>query len=242
MKVIPAIDIKDGKVVRLTQGMADKVTVYSEDPVEVAKRWASFGADLIHIVDLDGALQGSLKNFDVIKRIAGSIQSDIEVGGGIRDVKTIEMVLGAGIDKVCIGTKALDMKFLEAVGKNFKHRIVVSVDAKNGTVYSKGWLYNTRMSAINLAKEAEAMGITTINYTDIARDGMLEGPNIRSLKELLKSTHLDVVASGGISSIEDVKKLQALEKDGLMGMIIGKALYEDKIDLAEAIKICSQNE
>lgn len=242
MKIIPAIDIKDGKVVRLTQGMADQVTVYSDDPLEVARRWDAFGVELIHVVDLDGALGGKIQNFDAIKRVAEGIKSKVEVGGGIRDIETIKMILSAGADKVCIGTKALDPEFLENVGRSFKNRIVVSIDAKDGIVYSKGWIHKTKTSAIDLAKEAEKIGITTIIYTDITRDGMLQGPNIRSLKELLSATHLDVIASGGISSIKDVKDLQALEKDGLRGMIIGKALYENKIDLAEAIKVCSQNE
>lgn len=242
MKIIPAIDIKDGKVVRLTQGAADKVTIYSDDPLEVARKWASFGVGLIHIVDLDGALEGRLKNFDLVKQIAREVGSRIELGGGIRDVDTIEKVLSAGIEKVCIGTKALDQEFLADVSRVFKSKIVVSIDAKEGMVYSKGWLHKTKISAINLAGQAENLGITTINYTDITRDGMLRGPNIRSLKELLKSTHLDVVAAGGISSIGDVKALKALESDGLKGMIIGKALYEGKVDLGEAVRICSQNE
>lgn len=240
MKIIPAIDIRGGKVVRLTQGKADQETVYFDDPVAVAEKWASYGVDTIHIVDLDGALTGSLKNFDIIKTIAKKVEPMIELGGGIRDMETIDRVFGGGIDKVCIGTMAIDPQFLKNAGKTFITKIIISIDAKDGFVYSKGWLHKTKKSALDLVREAESLGITTINYTDISRDGMLEGPNIKSLTELLNNTSLDVTAAGGISTIDDVKKLKALEKDGLAAMIIGKALYENKIDLGEAIKICSQ--
>jgi len=246
MLIIPAIDIKGGKVVRLTQGMADKETIYSDKPLEVAKRWASFGVELIHIVDLDGALEESLKNFDIVKEIAKNIKPKIELGGGIRDIGTIEEVLRAGIEKACIGTKALDQRFLARIAKsNFKNRVVISIDAKDGIVYTKGWVNKTRMPATDLAKETAGFGIKTINYTDISRDGMLEGPNLKSLKEIIKLTKLfkvSIIAAGGVSSMDDVKKLKALESAGLDGMIIGKALYEKRIDLGEAIKICSQKE
>ena len=241
MNVIPAIDIKDGKVVRLTQGDASKVTIYSDDPLAIAKKWESFGVELIHIVDLDGALEGKLKNFDIIKNIAASIKPRIELGGGIRDIETIGEVFTAGIERACIGTMALDREFLRGISRNFKNKIIISIDAHNGIVYSKGWVFKTRRSVIDLADEAANLGFTAINYTDISKDGMMEGPNIQSIKKLLRSTNLDIVAAGGISSIEDVKALQSLEPDGLKGMIIGKALYENKIDLGEAIKICSQN-
>jgi phosphoribosylformimino-5-aminoimidazole carboxamide ribotide isomerase len=238
MLVIPAIDIKGGKVVRLVQGKADQVTVYSDDPVEVARRWASFGVGLIHIVDLDGAFEGSLKNFDVVKKIVTAVNVKLELGGGIRDMETIKNVLNAGVDKVCMGTKALDDEFLNGVEKPLRRKIVVSIDAKGGVVYTKGWLNNTKIMAMDVIRKAESLGIVTVNYTDISRDGTLEGPNIKSLKALLGATNLDVVAGGGISSIDDVKALKALEENGLKGIIIGKALYENRIDLAEAIKIC----
>jgi len=238
MKVMPAIDIKDGKVVRLTQGDANKMTVYSEDPVGMAKKWASYGVSLIHVVDLDGAIDGNLKNLGIVKKMAESVKCKIELGGGIRDLAAVESVLAANVDRVCIGTRALDPKFLEFVGKRFKNKIVVSIDAKEGLVYSKGWIHKTKITAIELAKKAEDMGFSTVNYTDISKDGMLQGPNINSLKELLRSVSLDIVAAGGVSSIEDVKALKSLEEYGLRGVIIGKALYENKLDLAEAIKIC----
>ncbi len=241
MLVIPAIDIKGGKVVRLTQGLVEKETIYPESPVETARKWESFGVRLIHVVDLDGALQGELKNLTVIGDIAKAVKTKIEVGGGIRDIETIERVLDTGVNKVCIGTKAVEMKFLAAISKSsFREAIVISIDAKDGLVRTKGWIEKTAIRAIDLAKEAVKFGIKTINYTDISKDGMLEGPNIAGLKELLSVPDIDVVAAGGITTIEDVKRLKALEDDGLKGMIIGKALYENRIDLKEAIRICSQ--
>ena len=243
MLVIPAVDIKGGKVVRLIQGAAEKETVYPGTPVEMAEKWASFGAKMLHIVDLDGALQGELKNLRAVSEIVKAVDIKIELGGGIRDIGTIERVLDAGVQKVCIGTKAIDREFLGAVSESaFREMIVVSVDARGGLVHTKGWVEKTDITAADLVEEVAKFGITTVNYTDISKDGMLKGPNIASLKSLLSIAALDIIASGGISTIEDVKKLKALEGDGLKGMIIGKALYEGKIDLGEAIKICSQNE
>jgi phosphoribosylformimino-5-aminoimidazole carboxamide ribotide isomerase len=240
MKVIPAIDIRNGKVVRLAQGAVELETVYSDSPVETAARWESFGVELIHVVDLDGALEGFLKNFEIVKEMASRVKCKIELGGGIRDIYAVERVLGAGIAKAVIGTKALDKGFISEVSKDFKERIVVGIDARDGIVRTQGWIFNTEIKVPDLLKRVEGAGIKTVNYTDIARDGMLSGPNIKSLKEVLAATDMEVVASGGISSIEDIKRLSGLEKDGLAGIIIGKALYENKVDLKEAIAICSQ--
>jgi phosphoribosylformimino-5-aminoimidazole carboxamide ribotide isomerase len=238
MKVIPAVDIRGGKVVRLIQGNIGLETIYSHSPLEEAQRWASYGIDMLHIVDLDGAIEGRLVNFDIVKEIVKKIKAKVELGGGIRDEDTIKMVLDGGIDKVVIGTKALDEKFLEKIEKKFRDNVVVGIDAKEGMVRTKGWLFNTRIRAVKLAKEMEFLGVRTINYTDISRDGTLEGPNIASLTELMKATKVDIIASGGVSCIKDVERLKALEKDGLKGMIIGKALYEKTVDLREAIEIC----
>ena len=243
MIVIPAVDIKGGKVVRLTQGLADRQTVYSESPVEMAEKWASFGVELIHVVDLDGALQGELKNLRIVQDIVGAVKPKIELGGGIRDLQTIERVLDAGVQKVCVGTKALDRRFLAAISKSdFREMVVVSIDAKDGFVHTKGWVEKTDIKATELVKEVADFGIATVNYTDISKDGMLEGPNIDSLKELLKLSKVNIIAAGGVTTVEDVKKLKSLGKNGLKGIIIGKALYEKRIDLAEAIEICSQKE
>lgn len=242
MRVIPAIDIRQGKVVRLIQGDIGLETVYSESPLEMAQKWAAFDIDLIHVVDLDGALEGKLQNINIIKEIAKTVKPKIELGGGIRDEAAIETVLDAGIAKVVIGTMALDGKFLDTVAKKFRDKVVVGIDARNGFVHTKGWLFNTKMKAIDLAKTVEKAGVKTINYTDISKDGTLEGPNLKSLAELLKATNIDIIASGGISTIDDISNLKALEKDGLAGVIIGKALYENTIDLKEAINVCSQKE
>jgi len=242
MKVIPAIDIKGGKVVRLAQGKFGSQTVYSDSPLETAKRWASFGVEMIHIVDLDGAVEGKPINIDIVKKIAATVRPMIELGGGIRDAETIGKTLSAGIGRVVIGTKALDEKFLSDMAGRFVGKIVAGIDARKGYVYTKGWLFKTKVKAIDLATKMEKAGIRAINYTDISKDGMLEGPNIASLQEFLGATSLDVVASGGVSSLDDVRKLKALEKDGLTGIIIGKALYEGKIDLADAMRICSEKQ
>lgn len=242
MIVIPAIDIKGGKVVRLSQGEASRQTAYSDSPLEVARKWEAFGVEMIHIVDLDGALEGSLRNLDIVSRIARCVRPKIELGGGIRDEETIKRVLDAGIEKIVIGTKALDQKFLDSIARRFMGNIVVGIDARDGLVHTKGWVFKTEVTVSELANRISSTGIDTVNYTDISKDGMLEGPNIDALRELLKATKLNIVAAGGVSTIGDIRKLKALESEGLKGIIIGKALYEGKLDLAEAIKICSQKE
>ncbi|MDP3804798.1 MAG: 1-(5-phosphoribosyl)-5-[(5-phosphoribosylamino)methylideneamino]imidazole-4-carboxamide isomerase [Candidatus Omnitrophota bacterium] len=238
MLIIPAIDIKGGKVVRLTQGLADKETVYSDYPLEIAEKWAAFGVEMIHIVDLDGALSGRLKNLRVVEEIAKKVKPRIELGGGIRDAAAVSLVLNSGIDKAVIGTKALDERFLKVIADKFKDRIVVAIDAHEGYVHTNGWVSKTKVRVTSLLETIKDAGIKTVNYTDISKDGMLEGPNIESIKEVLSATGLNVIVAGGVSSIEDVLKLKSLEKDGLKGMIVGKALYEKRIDLSEALSIC----
>jgi phosphoribosylformimino-5-aminoimidazole carboxamide ribotide isomerase len=238
MKVIPAIDIKCGKVVRLAQGKAECETVYFDSPLEVARMWAAQGAELIHVVDLDGAIEGEPKNLKQVREIIDNVNVKIEFGGGVRDPETVQGLVDAGIDKVVIGTRALEEDFISKASKKFDGKIVVGIDAKDGMVLTKGWLFKTTMKAVDLAKKMAGLGIKTINYTDISRDGMLKGPNFDSLKEMLKVKGTDIIASGGVSTIDDVKQLKALEGIGLKGMIIGKALYEKTIDLKEAIRVC----
>ena len=240
MKVIPAIDIRGGKVVRLAQGKAECETVYFDSPGEVAGMWAAQGADLIHVVDLDGAILGEPKNLIPVKKIIDGVNVKIELGGGIRDLETVQRMIDAGIEKVVIGTGALEEDFISKASKRFGDRIVVGIDARGGMVLIKGWLFKTRMKAVDLAGKMAGLGIKTINYTDISRDGMLKGPNVDSLKKILKVKGIDVIASGGVSTIEDVRQLKALEDRGLKGMIIGKALYEKTIDIKEAIEICAK--
>lgn len=244
MIVIPAIDIRGGKVVRLTQGAGEKETVYNDSPLSVAKEWESCGASLIHVVDLDGALEGNFRNLELVGKIASGVRAKIEMGGGIRDEITIRMLLEVGVEKVVLGTKALDDDFLKNCIAKFGKRIVVGADARDGMIHTKGWLFKTKMRGVDFARRAERMGAHTINYTDISRDGMLTGPNLNGIQELLDATSLDIVAGGGISSIGDVKRLKALSsgRKRLAGIIIGKALYEKTIDLREAISVCSQKE
>lgn len=240
MIVIPAIDIKGGKVVRLAQGKAEDEIVYFDSPLEAARMWAAQGADLIHVVDLDGAILGEPRNLKLVREIIDGVNVKIELGGGIRDEDTVQSLIDAGIEKVVIGTGALKEDFISKASKRFGDRIVVGIDAWCGMVLTKGWLFKTGTKAVDLAGKMAGLGIKTINYTDISRDGMLKGPNIDSLKKILEVEDIDIIASGGVSTIADVRQLKALEGRGLKGMIIGKALYENRIDLREAMRICSE--
>ncbi len=242
MIVIPAIDIIDCSVVRLIQGNYRYETTYSHSPVEIAQKWDSYGIELLHVVDLNGALQGEVQHLDVVKDIVKKVKAKVEFGGGVRDERTVAMLLDAGVEKVVIGTMALNEKFMKDLAGRFGERVVAAIDAKDGVVRVKGWIFKSRKKAADLAKRLEETGVKAINYTDISKDGMLIGPNIPGIEELLKATKVRVVASGGISSIDDVKALKGLEKEGLAGIIIGRALYENKIDLAEAIAIVKSKE
>lgn len=240
MIVIPAIDIRAGRVVRLRQGDYNRETVYAGLPSEAAAKWEAAGAGMIHVVDLDGALRGKSVNLSVVTDIAKRVKAKIELGGGLRDEASISAALKAGAYRVVIGTGALNKDFLASCVKKFGDRIVVGIDAKDGMVRTKGWTESSDINALDLAREIERLGVKTVIYTDIATDGMLKGPNIKALSILLDSVKMDVIASGGVSSIDDIMKLKAVGKDNLAGVIIGKALYEDTIDLKEAIKVCSQ--
>lgn len=235
MLIIPAIDIKNGKCVRLTQGKMDAETVYSEDPVQVAKRWEEQGARLIHLVDLDGAIEGAPKNQAIIKKIAGSIKISVEVGGGIRDLNVIKDYLGVKtVQRVIIGTIAQeDPEFTEKTCKLFPGKIAVGIDAKDGIVATRGWVKVTEQKAVDLAKRLEGIGVSCIIYTDIARDGMLTGPNVKATKEMAHAVNIPVIASGGMSSVKDIESFKGIN---LEGIIIGKALYTGDIDLKEAIE------
>ncbi|MBI5586762.1 MAG: 1-(5-phosphoribosyl)-5-[(5-phosphoribosylamino)methylideneamino]imidazole-4-carboxamide isomerase [Deltaproteobacteria bacterium] len=234
MIIIPAIDIKDSRCVRLTQGRMDSETVYSTDPEEVARRWASAGASLIHLVDLDGALEGSARNYGVIRKIASSVDVPVQIGGGIRDVKTAETYLCTpGVKRIVIGTAACeDPDFLKALTKKYPRRIAVGIDARDGLVAIKGWVKVTDQKAVDLARRLEGFGVACIIYTDISRDGMLMGPNVEATRELADSVKIPVVASGGMSSMKDIEAYKSVR---LEGIIIGKALYAGNIDLKEAI-------
>lgn len=238
MQIIPAVDLLDGKVVRLEQGDYNKVKVYSENPLETAERWKNEGAKTLHVVDLDGARDGKPKNLAVVSEIARKTGLGIELGGGIRDFQTIEKAFGIGVSKVILGTTVITKRNFsrKCITKYSGEKIVFSLDARNKQIFTQGWGLDSGYEIGDLIKEFEPIGLKRIIYTDILSDGMMQGPNIEGIKELLKTTNLEIIASGGISSIEDIKKLKELEGQGLKGVIIGKALYEGKIDLGEAIR------
>ncbi len=238
MIIFPAIDIQGGKVVRLLQGRFEDVTEYSQEPMEVAKQWEAQGAEWIHIIDLDGAKTGEIKNMDIILKIAQTINIPIQMGGGVRKKIDIEKLLNGGAARVILGTKAVeDLNFLKDVIAQWGNKIAVSLDCKGGYVTSLGWRETLDIKATDLVKELEALGLGCVIYTDIETDGMLTGPNLDSYKELLSQTNIPIIASGGISSIEDIKNLHNLESKGIIGAISGKALYEGKLDLKEAIEV-----
>jgi phosphoribosylformimino-5-aminoimidazole carboxamide ribotide isomerase len=243
MLVIPALDIFGGKVVRLIQGRFQEPTVYSNNPLEIAEQWKNNGAEIIHIVDLDGASAGKIINLGSIQLIARDIGILTQVGGGIRDIETIDNLFASGVSKIVLATKAIeDRDFLKRAIEVWPDRIIVSIDVIHGRVAKEGWKSVSQIDAKVFAKELQNLGVKSIIYTDISRDGMLSGPNLQGIKDILSTVDICVFASGGISDLRDLKKLKELEKDGLKGVIIGKALYERKIYLREAIEFCSQKE
>ena len=237
MDIIPAIDIVDKKVVRLEQGKFDRMKVYSENPVLVAKKWHALGARLLHIVDLEGARLGKPINTDVINEIIRNVNIIVEIGGGLRKREHVETVFNIGAHFVILGTSGVkDEALCKALLQKYKEKIIFSVDVKDGKVAVEGWKEVSSVDAIEYIKKVQDLGAKKIIYTDISSDGMMTGPNLETLKSTLQSTSLEITASGGISSIEDIKALKALEKDGLRAVIVGKALYEGKLDLQEALK------
>ncbi len=238
MDVIPAVDIKNGKCVRLFQGRMDAETVFSDDPAAMAKRWEEEGAEIIHVVDLDGAIEKSPQNLGSIRKIINSVDANIQVGGGIRNERTIRMFLEMGVKRVVIGTEAIrNPKLVKDACKEFPGQIVVGIDARNGLVAIEGWTKTTQIQAVDLAIQFQDSGVTAINFTDIHRDGMQTGPNIEETRKLAEAVNIPVVASGGISSIEDIHNLKPLENVGVVGVITGRALYTGTLKLKEAIEI-----
>lgn len=234
MQLYPAIDMKGGKCVRLTQGLFDDVKVYSDTPADMAKLWVSQGASFLHIVDLDGALAGRSVNEEAIRVIVKSVDVPIQLGGGIRSAEAVQYMLDLGITRCIIGTRAAEQpEFIRELIERFgADRIVVGVDAKNGMVAVEGWGKVSSLTAVDLCMQMKEYGVKHIVYTDISRDGTLTGPNVTYTKMLTEQTGLDVIASGGMSCMED---LITLHENGIQGAIIGKALYEKKISLPEAV-------
>lgn len=234
MIVLPAIDLKNGKCVRLLQGDKEKETIYGDDPVAMARHFEDIGAQYLHIVDLDGAFDGKPGNLDVIEEIVKNVSIPVEVGGGIRDMDTARRYLDAGVSRIIIGTKAIeDLDFIDRLITKFDEKIAVSLDAKDSIVATKGWTELSDMEVIEVASRLEKLGLSTLIYTDISKDGMLTGPNLRMLEVLNRGLHMNIIASGGIANEEN---LEALEAMGLYGAITGKAIYEKTIDLEDYLK------
>ena len=241
MRLYPAIDIKDGKCVRLTQGLFDNVKVYSDSPKDMAKLWVSKGASFLHLVDLDGALAGKSVNEEAIRGVVRAVDVPVQIGGGIRSREAVEMMLGLGVSRVIIGTRAVrEPEFVRRMVESFgPEKIVVGIDARDGWVAVEGWEQVSTRKASDLCQEMKEFGVRHVVYTDISRDGMLSGPNVEATKNLTAETGMDIIASGGVSSMEDLRRLR---DEGIQGAIIGKALYEKRIDLQEAVRLFEGNQ
>ena len=236
MIIFPAIDLRDGKCVRLLRGDFAKETVYSSNPEDVALRWVREGAEYLHVVDLDGALAGKPQNTEVIKKILSSVQIPIEVGGGIRTLETIENTLELGVKRVILGSVAVQNRSLvKEACQRYRDRIVVGIDAKDGITVIDGWGVSGGIPAVELAKELASFGLKTNIYTDISRDGTLSGVNIEATSKLAIESGVDIIASGGVKSLEDIHALKKREVDGIVGVIAGKSIYEGTLSLSEAI-------
>lgn len=238
MIIIPAIDLMGGRVVRLHQGRRDSATVYPDEPVAVAKRWEAAGAEWLHVVDLDGAFTGAYQNLDTARAVIQAVRCRVELSGGIRTEEALTASFAAGAKRVVLGTKACeDPAFVERAVQQYGDRIAVAIDARGGVVAARGWETATSQCATDLARAMEQLGVQTLICTDISRDGTLSGPNLAALEELLRTVRVQVIASGGVSSVEDLQRLKPLAVQGLAGVIIGKALYEGAVDLKQAINI-----
>ncbi len=242
MQVIPAIDLKEGQCVRLKQGRMEDATVFSSSPVETAGKWVEQGTQRLHLVDLDGAFAGKPQNFKAVEDIAKAYpELTLQVGGGIRDKETIQRYLDAGVQYVILGTKAVhEPEIVSEFCAVFPGHIIVGLDAKDGKVAVDGWSKILDHDVVDMAKKFESDGVEAIIYTDIGRDGMMKGVNVESTVKLAKSMNIPVIASGGVTNIDDIKALKAVEKDNVMGVVVGRAIYEGTLDLAEAQKLATE--
>jgi phosphoribosylformimino-5-aminoimidazole carboxamide ribotide isomerase len=242
MIVIPAVDIKGGRCVRLRQGRMSEETVYSDDPVQMARTWCSKGAERIHLVDLDGAVGGKRVNAEVIRAIARSVPVPVELGGGIRSMDSIEFYLDAGVRWVILGTVAYkDPNLVKEACQRFPGRVMLAIDARGGRVAVEGWTEDTDRSAIDVTGPFDGLGLAAVIYTDIQRDGMSVGPNLLATGELASALQTPVIASGGISGLEDIRKVLTLSSKGVVGVITGRALYEGTLDLEQAIRVSKES-
>lgn len=236
MLVIPAIDLKGGEVVRLAQGDPLRQTSYSSDPVAVAERWEGEGATILHLVDLDGAFTGEPKQLSVVAEVARAVKVPIQLGGGLRTLAALERAFASGIERAVVGTAAIeDAEFLASACLRFPGQVVLGIDAKDGRVAVRGWAADTGFQATDLAARSADLPLAAVIYTDISRDGMLEGPNLGAIGRIARASPHPVIASGGIAALHDVKRLAELEPSGVVGALIGKALYEGRFTLREAI-------
>ena len=241
MLLIPAIDIKNGRCVRLRQGdLENNITVYSDDPVAVARQWADLGAERLHIVDLDGAATGRPVNAALIRDMVNEVSGEMEVelGGGLRSLEQVERYIDAGVSYAVIGTAALKRPgFLHEACSNFGGQIIVALDARDGLVATDGWQNTTAIKAVDIARKFESYGVEAFLYTDIARDGMLTGCNVEATAELARAVGVPVIASGGVRDIEDIRRILAVEKDGVCGAILGRSLYEGTLRFEDALAL-----
>lgn len=236
MLIIPAIDLKGGQVVRLSQGDPLRQTAYSADPVAMAKRWEDEGAPILHLVDLDGAFAGTPQQLSVIAQVARSIKIPVQLGGGLRNLAALEQAFASGIERAVIGTAAIqDEGFLREAAHRYPGRMLLGIDAKNGKVAVRGWVEATELLAADLAIRAAELPLAAIIYTDIERDGMLTGPNLGALQQMAQAARHPIIASGGIATLDDIRRLATLEPTIVIGALIGKALYEGRFSLNEAI-------
>ena len=241
MIIYPAIDIRGGRCVRLTEGRFDAETVFADDPAEMALKWAGMGAEFLHLVDLDGALAGEGKNVPVIQRILKSVSIPVQLGGGIRNLETIEKLLELGVTRLILGSAAVKNPELVAEAcKKYPGHIAVGIDAKNGEVAIEGWGQGSGVAATELAKKMASFGVETIIYTDISRDGMLSGVNVEATAALARACGVPIIASGGVASLDDIRRVKAVEGDGVQGCIIGKAIYTGAVDLKEALALAKE--
>ena len=237
MKIWPAIDLRGGNCVRLKQGDYNQETVFGNDPGAMARQWSNQGAECMHLVDLDGARDGLWINQDAVRTIVNTIDVPCQLGGGVREQSTIELLLGLGVSRLIIGTKALkEPDWFSSMVEKFPHKLALGIDAREGMVATDGWLETSETTAISLARQFDNQPVAAIIYTDISRDGMMQGANISGMSEMKQATSIPVIASGGVTTLEDVKKLRDA---GLDGAIIGRSLYDGVINLAEAIALAS---